>query len=542
MTLGNHIGTALRSFVAMMTLFVALAFTIDSPYFIRIVLSSAWLWLLIIVPIETAVAVILLKTDWTKQFVMVTVANFSSILMAIPVAWIVVDVLAQLFKFKPGPELFSRILSEILALWPGDRGPDDFWITLAGGAALCILAFPISAVVEYFYARLFVSANYHPVIWRWSWLANGLSYGCIVLSLMAMITSDLQRYFAERINGTEIYGWMAVKAAHYAPSGEVYVLDKDQVKNAIAELSRRQACQPRIDELLSYLQTEKCIAKATIVDYLTPGPCHRFRIVVPSHGSFVIAAKTTGPIDSLNSKNQGNLYWLYPVKTNGQLFLNVELSETNTVSANPPGQIFVAVPTGTRDLERILHLMSQYAEARTSAMAAVRKERFHEVEQSASKAIALSEEIHNHGLKCVAWVDETSKSDAKMLAFALAEQGNMGQLEALRELLYKDRVIPTLNSYYYDRLAQMYLKANKREEAKNIYRKLFDAVQKMSIPSDDVNDDTLITLEHYANLLAQDKNFAGTAKAQALAAKFRQQLVRMPNEYRRFVMETELMF
>jgi WG containing repeat len=166
-----------------------------------IVWPSAWLLLLAIIPIEAAVAIRVLKVGWKKSLVIVTIANLVSTIVGIPVTWF----LMLLPEFVGAGRAFglhsiiNRVLSVSLqSAWLVPYESDLSWMVPAAAAVLCVPFFFMSVVVESLCARRFVSKESRSAVWRWSWIGNGITYGCIVIGLLGNLGYVLQTHFSEK--------------------------------------------------------------------------------------------------------------------------------------------------------------------------------------------------------------------------------------------------------------------------------------------------------------------------------------------------------
>jgi hypothetical protein len=170
---------------------------------LMVVWPCAWILLLAVVPIEAAVAVRLLNIGWKKGLVMVGVANLASTLVGIPATW---GLLAACQMALGGGGViglqttWTRILSVTLqSPWLIPYEHDLPWMIPTAAAVLCVPFFFMSVLSEYLCARFFVSPNIRPMLWRWSWIANGVTYGCIVIGLISISIWVLQEHYREPV-------------------------------------------------------------------------------------------------------------------------------------------------------------------------------------------------------------------------------------------------------------------------------------------------------------------------------------------------------
>ncbi len=181
---------------------------------LAIVWPSSWFLLLAIIPIEAAVAVRVLKTGWKKNLIMVSVANLASTILGIPVTWFLLVVCQMLAggggAYGLGTDQSRMIAVTLQSPWLIPYDTDLPWMIPTAAAVLCVPFFFMSVFVEEMSARRFVPKESHPLLRRWSWIANSLSYGCIVLGLLGLLTYVLQQHFHEKFGYIDPTG-------HYTP-------------------------------------------------------------------------------------------------------------------------------------------------------------------------------------------------------------------------------------------------------------------------------------------------------------------------------------
>jgi hypothetical protein len=155
-----------------------------------VVWPCSWLLLLAIVPIEAAVAVRVFEIGWKKSLTMSGAANLVSTIVGIPVTWVLLVVL-QLSLGGGRAYGLDTVWTRVIAVtfqspWliPYDVNPN--WMLPTAAAVLCIPFFFMSVAVESFCARRFTKDR-RRLAWHWSWIANGITYGCIVIGLIAIL-------------------------------------------------------------------------------------------------------------------------------------------------------------------------------------------------------------------------------------------------------------------------------------------------------------------------------------------------------------------
>lgn len=145
-------------------------------------------------------------------------------------------------------------------------------------------------------------------------------------------------------NTTMIDGFVGTEGGGFARQ-QIYAFTEDQVKQTIASVEQKTHQAALADEVFAALPLDKCVAETKSGEY-----SGAFRLAIPNHGNFVLAADGHG-YGARTERNgrwfaeEGKLtYWLYRVQTNGEPSMKIKLSEKNTLAANAPGQISVAVP------------------------------------------------------------------------------------------------------------------------------------------------------------------------------------------------------
>jgi hypothetical protein len=124
---------------------------------------------------------------------MASAANLASTLVGIPATWLLLFVLeAWLARGAFGLDTPSqRVLAVTLQspwLIPYENAT---WMVPAAAVVLCVHFFFMSVPVEYFCAKRFAREVSSSLLWRWSWIANGLTYGCIVIGLLVLLAVQL---------------------------------------------------------------------------------------------------------------------------------------------------------------------------------------------------------------------------------------------------------------------------------------------------------------------------------------------------------------
>jgi hypothetical protein len=159
---------------------------------LAIVWPWSWVLLPVIIVLEAMVAACILKINVKQCFALATIANLISTLVGIPVTWIVLlifEILTEML-FWIMPWLRSAPIGFILEtimqtpwLGPLINAPD--WLLPTYTILLCVPFFLMSVWVEYLVAKFYLrDFGNRKLILRWSWMANSLSYGLIIIGLL----------------------------------------------------------------------------------------------------------------------------------------------------------------------------------------------------------------------------------------------------------------------------------------------------------------------------------------------------------------------
>jgi hypothetical protein len=157
-----------------------------------VVWPASWFSLLLIIPLEALLAQRVLQMDFKRSLKLSAIANLVSSLVGIPVTWIGLVIIQMCFG---GGRAFGidTPLQKIYAVtaqspWLIPYQDDLSWMVPAAAISLCVPFFLMSIGVEYLAAKVYLRGTVDKkLVLKWSWLANGLSYGCIVVLLLAEI-------------------------------------------------------------------------------------------------------------------------------------------------------------------------------------------------------------------------------------------------------------------------------------------------------------------------------------------------------------------
>jgi hypothetical protein len=161
-----------------------------------VVWPTMWVLLLPIVLVEAAVAMKVLSLDFLYAAQIAGIANLVSTLVGLPITWFLL-LIVELKVGKGGgaygiDTLKGRLLSTTLQS-PWLLPYKERWLVPAAALFLCIPFFFMSVGSEFVSARWFAQ-NRFPLteLLKWSWVANGLSYGMIACVLVFMLLQALR--------------------------------------------------------------------------------------------------------------------------------------------------------------------------------------------------------------------------------------------------------------------------------------------------------------------------------------------------------------
>ena len=187
---------------------------------LAVVWPASWILLIGIIPIEAAIAVRVLKTGWRQSLIAVFWANLSSTILGIPVTWLGMTILQYLFFISNVADvghLPNGLQVTLFLVWGSSWlmpvEADLNWMIPAAAAVLCIPFFFMSVVIECFCIRRFFFKENKLLVWRWAWIANGITYGFIVLSLLGYLTSVFYEHSNEKFGFIDAQGRILVPPA-----------------------------------------------------------------------------------------------------------------------------------------------------------------------------------------------------------------------------------------------------------------------------------------------------------------------------------------
>jgi hypothetical protein len=135
---------------------------------IAFVWPAAWIVLVPVVFIEAAVAVRVLGVSYRAGVWLSFWANLFSTLLGVPIGTC----------FNPVPLMFIDL-------------DNPSWASgLLFFVSLLLPLYLLSVVTEAWVARRFVDASQRPNVWRWSWLANLVTYALISAGLIVITLID----------------------------------------------------------------------------------------------------------------------------------------------------------------------------------------------------------------------------------------------------------------------------------------------------------------------------------------------------------------
>jgi len=162
---------------------------------IGVVWSAGWLLLIPIILIEWKLACGLLRIPARAGLEVAGIANLASTILAIPVAWGFMFILALLTP-SSGNDSFLGVVNNVvvhsawLAPWKGAGN----WVVTAAAATLCVPCFFASVLCEGLIAKSILLSKFPQAPWwRWAWMANTATYGGIVMCLLGLLLFQLNR-------------------------------------------------------------------------------------------------------------------------------------------------------------------------------------------------------------------------------------------------------------------------------------------------------------------------------------------------------------
>jgi hypothetical protein len=160
-----------------------------------LVWPSSWILLLLIIPLEAFVALRILKTSYLEGLKLSSLANLVSTIAGIPITWIVL-VIAQIVCGGSRAYGIETLTGKILAVtvqspWLIPYENARNWMVPAAAISLCIAFFFMSVGIEYYVATKLYGRNVGndklSALLTWSWRANLLSYGLIIVFLLILL-------------------------------------------------------------------------------------------------------------------------------------------------------------------------------------------------------------------------------------------------------------------------------------------------------------------------------------------------------------------
>ena len=160
-----------------------------------------WLSLLVIIPLEAAIARRLLPIGWSRCFKLSILANLASTLLGIPITWCALAAaewvfgpwLAYSFQQQLGlSHTVTDIMSVILfSPWLLPINSDLYWMVPTTSLVLCIPFFFASVWSENLVARRILESGLHNQALNWAWKANIASYILIALTTVGFLMVSL---------------------------------------------------------------------------------------------------------------------------------------------------------------------------------------------------------------------------------------------------------------------------------------------------------------------------------------------------------------
>jgi hypothetical protein len=157
---------------------------------LAVVWPVSWFLLIPIIVAETWFAHRICKLSWKQSGFAASIANFGSTLVGLPLTWGVMlgaeFLMTRARGFVLGSSFMGRLISVIVqAPWLGPYESELHWMVPAAATVLMVPFFFMSVFTERW---IFVKITECPseTIRRWSWIANGSTYGVIISILLTI--------------------------------------------------------------------------------------------------------------------------------------------------------------------------------------------------------------------------------------------------------------------------------------------------------------------------------------------------------------------
>jgi hypothetical protein len=152
---------------------------------LAVVWPVAWVLFVPIVLVEAWIAARILALGWRRCVSMALKANAFSTLIGIPVTWGALF-LVQLVTGGGWSVGLDTPLKKVLAVtwqspWLGPNEGELWWMGPSAAMVLCVPFFFMSVWLENRVARRSFNKDEWAGVMRWAWIANGVSYGLILL-------------------------------------------------------------------------------------------------------------------------------------------------------------------------------------------------------------------------------------------------------------------------------------------------------------------------------------------------------------------------
>ena len=169
---------------------------------LAVVWPVSWMLLLPVVALEAVVALRSTGLGWKKCVLGSAIANAASTVLGIPLAWSLLVGLEMLLTSDGGVAFGlaspgARILSVMVqAPWliPYKSYESDLdWMIPSAALVLLIPFFFVSVFTESWAFKISARADLQAAR-RWSWRANGITYGCIFIVVAALAVQALMTH------------------------------------------------------------------------------------------------------------------------------------------------------------------------------------------------------------------------------------------------------------------------------------------------------------------------------------------------------------
>jgi hypothetical protein len=163
-----------------------------------VVVPYSWWSLPAVILIEAMIARLVYRIPTGQSAKMSAVANIVSTVVGIPITWVLM-LAGQMFFNGTKAHGIDTFWEKLFAItiqspWLIPYEDDLHWMVPAAAAFLCIPFFIMSVFIEAAIGCALVPKSMHAKIRSWSWLANAITYGIIVICLVILTIRAYHKY------------------------------------------------------------------------------------------------------------------------------------------------------------------------------------------------------------------------------------------------------------------------------------------------------------------------------------------------------------